>query len=161
MRERAITIVSAWLGLLVASACAHVQEVPRMGGAIATAFDTTNGRPAVVLDQPWESSDSPAGRDSASAVASGFAAALGIPVIEGDEVDSPRCPWAPPPGDMPLGLWALFSPPVARGDSVQIHLATGCVTDAEGAFEQLEVFLLLRARDGSWRVVAQRLLRIT
>ncbi len=160
MREVARAICAVWSGLLLA-ACAQVDDMPAIGRAVAMALDTINGRPVVVLGPYGSSSDRSTDGGAAAALASGFATALGIPAREGESINSTGCPRSPPTGDVPLGLWAQFGPHEAKGDSTQVQLATGCVTDRAGAFQQVHVFLLMKTHGGRWQVVARRLLMIT
>jgi len=167
----------ACTAVLVAGGCAELEQVSfeesqtreldagqqrEIGAVIAAQLETFRAVPTLVLDEfpcYWETEPCRdrewwhgASLKDASAVTKGFADALGIPVINSDDLirDYPVCPWMDRE-DRPKGVWAEFGrPPEAEGDTSVVYLITGCMDEAN--FERDHWFRLERRRS-RWVVV--------
>lgn len=168
--RKAATVIPVLVVLPFVIGCAS-QEEDNLAGiarAIAPELDSLNGLPTAVLDEyrchssvetcRERDGHVPASPMDATAMATGFADARGIPVVRYEDAEVPECPWREGPTAQ-SGLWAEFvEPPVIEGGLARVELATGCVNGA--AFEQVHEFVLL-LDDGQWKVVRRRLISIT
>jgi hypothetical protein len=162
--------LSACVVLLLSGVTAAVAQSPdvlaAVGQAIAADLDFTNGAPIVVVAGYAEGGQRDVHQDptTSTALASAFAEARGIPLIDAPEGGT-RCSWAPAPGDGPLGLWAQFYPPELTGDTVRVALSGRCLaqrtTGLIAGFRQVHLFVVAKRETGAWEVVERQLMSIT
>ena len=172
-RTRVARLIVA--GLVVASlsmaACVDQQrrDYAAIAHAVADTLDALNGLPTVVVDAYWcdhrseacipvSASEAISPRE-ASDLAGPFASALGVPVVNAQDVVPLDCPWKERPARA-TGMYAQFvRPPVITGVEARVRLESGCAGN-DGAFAQEHEFVLRRV-DGTWRVVRRTLMWIT
>jgi len=133
------------------------------GRVVASALDSTNGMPVVVLatarcTYPVRLSENCADSGSLAQLVDGFATQLGIPVEAGDPWGT-GCPWAPPEGAKRNGLTAELGVASMSPDSARIMVTTRCASSP--ALRQVHVFTLSRSSEGHWEVVSRKLRSIS